>query len=364
MTRRRIEVPVEPLPEASWERVERKLGAARAVELEAQASVDLLRWSRRLVYATILVTGVAAGMLALSFRRVGGPAGEGRPAAAAAAAVPTRVATGPGDRARLDLGDAQVELGEKTTLVVHEGEDDAVSLELVRGTVDCEVPPRAGRPPFQVVAADVAVTVVGTRFSVERFDTVRVRVARGQVRVASPRGVAQVAAGQAWEPARGVVAAAAAGEPPSPGAPGASAAAGSGAATSPATQPSALGPVPATLAEAEALERGDPDRAAAGYRALSRGADAAAEPALWRLARLEFERGRFDAAVAAVAQYEARFPRGARLEELLWLRVEAHCALWRSQAAADAARVYLGRFPDGPRAAAARAPAVCEAAGR
>jgi hypothetical protein len=73
--------------------------------------------------------------------------------------------------------------------------------------VDCDVTPRPERAPFVVRAGDVAVTVVGTAFRVERADgEVTVSVTRGKVRVDSGGGAVELSAGKTWSgPATGAV---------------------------------------------------------------------------------------------------------------------------------------------------------------
>ena len=63
--------------------------------------------------------------------------------------------------------------------------------------------------------------------------------------------------------------------------------------------------------------------------------------------------------IDATREYERRFPTGARLEALMWMRIEASCANWHSGNATDAARAYLHRFPDGPHATDAKTSSVC-----
>jgi hypothetical protein len=263
-------------------------------------------------------------------------------------APPTRVVTPPGGASRLALGDAVVTVGEDAELSVDTAADGTITVQLARGLVDCEVEPRPGRAPFRVIAGDVTVTVVGTRFSVEKSAAgVRVGVTRGKVQVASSTGTVQVAAGQEWEPARGVVASAPAVLPTPPRAP-------------PAPPPLDAPPAQA-LAEAQRVEVKDPDGAAALYKqiAAAPGDPAAAELAAFQLARLEFRRSRWDAALAAARGYEQAFPHGEHLEAVLWFRVEASCGAYRSRAAEAAARAYLARFPEGKHAVRARSRAVC-----
>jgi hypothetical protein len=336
--RERLHVPVEPVGERDWERAERRLEVARAAERAAMPVADLRVGARRLALAVTLVAGVAAGMAIMAWKRTGPERTEPVPAVAVApAARPTQVLTPPGGASRVTLADAVVDVGGDAELSVATAADGAVTVQLVRGRVECEVEPRPGRAPFFVVAADVTVTVVGTHFSVERDATgaVRVGVTRGKVRVAAAGGATvQVAAGQEWDAGRGVVATVAPAARPTP-------------AVKPRVDPAA------SLAA-------DPDPAVGEVAQLAASADPeVAEDASYRLARLLLDRNRWDETIAATRDYEGRFPHGAHEGDVLWLRVEASCGAYRSRAADAAARAYLARFPDGPHAAAARSRAVC-----
>jgi hypothetical protein len=364
--RRKVDVPVEPLSEERWDRLERRLGAARDEDALTAPVPDLRRGTRRLALVTALAAGVAAGAGLMWWRAHGG-AGQvaGPPPRTTVAAEPLHVATPVGGASHLELGDARLDVGDAAELDVERAADGTTTVRLARGEVTCDVEPRPGRAPFHVVADDVVVTVVGTRFAVARDGDVRVRVERGTVKVAGPRGEQKVTAGQGWTRAHDQVVTLAELDAPHPGSVG----------PQPNNMPQTNLPPPnnapppgaapdaGTAAEdvtaATALEPTDPDAAADRYRALARGGGLPAEEAAFRLARLELSRDRWDATVAATAAYEARFPRGAHLEEILWFTVEANCGAYRSRAAEAAARAYLDRFPDGAHAAAARASGVC-----
>jgi hypothetical protein len=274
--------------------------------------------------------------------------------AVAEAPLPTRVVTPPGGASRLSLGDAVVDVGGDAELTVETAPGGAITILLARGAVDCDVEPRPGRAPFHVRADDVTVTVVGTRFVVEKRAGVRVQVTRGKVHVVSAAGELQVAAGQEWDARRGLVTSAAA-------VPAVPTDAGPRERTpdaSPLVDP--LTSSADALAAAAAIEAADPDAAAARYRQLAAAPDAAAaELAAYRLADLELGRSRWDASLAAVHAYEQAFPHGAHLEDVLWFRVQAACGAYRSRIADSAARAYLTHFPQGRHAPAARSPAVC-----
>lgn len=361
--RLRLDVPVEPLGEREWERLERRIEGERERELASAPVADLRTGMRRLALVTMLTVGVAAGM-ALMWWKAAPDEGPPRATSEAAAPRPTRVVTPPGGASRLSLGDAVVEIGGDSELTVETAADGAITVRLAHGLVDCDVEPRPGRAPFHVVAADVVVTVVGTRFTVESSAMsggVRVAVLRGKVRVAQAAGpLAQVAAGQEWDARHGVVATPAAEAAPVADAgprehPAAAAVVDASPLVDPATPPAQA------LAEAGTVEAFDPDAAAARYAQLALVATdpAVAEQAAYRLARLELGRARWDAALAAARTYEQRFARGAHLEDVLWFRVEASCGAYRSRAADSAARAYLAKFPRGRHAPSARSTAVC-----
>jgi hypothetical protein len=232
------------------------------------------------------------------------------------------------------VGDADVIVGADTTVAVRQGLDGSVTLELARGAVDCDVEPRADRPPFRVKAGAVTVTVIGTRFSVERSESgaVRVAVVRGRVKVASDGTEKQVEAGQEWR--TGMLAAAQThAQPDEP-------------------KRSSVGPAGAGFG-AERKKPGTGTGAGTGVTPSVQPTAEMTAAELYAHAMAERRKGRFDAAMAATVDYERRFPKGPHLEEMLWLRVHASCATWRQHAAEEAAAHYLERFPKGKHAAAA-----------
>ena len=87
-----------------------------------------------------------------------------------------------------------------TIVDVKHADDGGITLVVARGSVDCDVAPRNNRPPFHVIAGDVSVEVVGTRFTVARTPSPRVDVVRGKVRVRAPGGTWLLSAGESWTP--------------------------------------------------------------------------------------------------------------------------------------------------------------------
>ena len=206
----RDRIPVEPLDSARLDRLEQRV--------IAQARPALTR-PRRAPWAPWLVAGSAA----LAAAAVVIALGVGRhPAPAVAPAVPpTSVATDQ-HGTRVELGDAVVEVGPDTRFeVVRAG--GGLELQLGRGDVTLEVPPRRGRPPLWVHAGDVGVRVVGTGFRVSRHDTVVVEVTHGVVEVHRADVAARVATGERWSSTDGAVVAIAALAPGDRAGPGAGA---------------------------------------------------------------------------------------------------------------------------------------------
>ena len=193
----REKVPVAPLDPDRLARIE------SAVLAEHQREVAALprqrrraRWVRlapamAAACAALLVAGAVGWRIAATHDRTGDES--------ATAPVP-QVITGPGQTAHLDIGDASVSIGGHSRLAVHSFADGRITLDLGDGRVECDVTPRPHRPVFVVRAGPVAVTVVGTRFSVERHgDRVDVGVTRGKVRVTrADVGTVFVAAGESW----------------------------------------------------------------------------------------------------------------------------------------------------------------------
>lgn len=400
----RIEVET-PGGEALRDRVERQVFDALDAQLAGTSQVWIpSRRPRRVTWLAGGCVAVAAAACLLVLR----PAGPNT-AESGAAAPSSIVVTPPGGRSRLDLGDAIVDFGSDTRVEIRRAEAGAtVTLALARGSVDCDVAPRPGRPVFRVLAGNVTVEVVGTRFSVAYGRDVRVDVTRGTVRVSAPASTHLVAAGGTWSSAADPAPAAAAGLPAAVGdrpslhapdvQPGARApvdphGAAAGGSNLPATAPGteaarpagrlaarsvtggarssgprghgseeARAPVDgaprrearnrpvspkATFAEAQALEGRDPDRARELYRTLAAGSDVWAALGLYSLAELEQDSGKNRDALSAVNEYERRFPYGAHAEDVAWLRVHVLQAARRSAAAREAAEDYLRRYPTG-----------------
>ncbi|HUS31341.1 MAG TPA: FecR domain-containing protein [Kofleriaceae bacterium] len=358
-----MKIRVEPpSPEVRRERVEKKLFAQlAAVEMAERVDAVLPQPRRSRVPYMLGAAALAAAVLALVLfaRRDAAPTHE--------VASPSRVVTPVGGESRFIVGDAVIDAKSDTSVAVQHGEDGAITLVLDRGAVDCDVEPRHGRPPFRVLAGDLKVEVVGTRFTVTRTPSLRVDVARGKVKVSTAAGTTLVEAGDSWpvvtaeaQPAPAVeqpVAEAPVAEAPVAEAPIADAPAPAPApkATAPAVKKPAPVQPDEDLAQksyrvAQKLETSQPAKAATIYRAIatdSTTTPALAATALLSLAQVELELHDPTAALSAAEEYVKRFPKAASAEEALWVRYQALRALGKRDEARGAAADYLRQFPNG-----------------
>lgn len=315
-----------------------QLAAMRAIDrARANAPGTRARWASFAVPAMCLAT--LAIVLVLVARRQPAPVQS---------AEPSLVVTPVGGNSRFTVGDAVVDAGGDTSVEVKRSAN-GITLVLQRGSVDCDVAPRNGRPPFRVISGDVRVEVVGTRFAVTRVgDGARVDVTRGKVLVRAPAGERLLTPGESWTPSA-IAAAVASPQPaqqhtaaddiPTPGA---------STETAPApTQVPSTRPTPREVfAAAQSLEAKQPQKAANGYRAIANGRDAWAALALYSLAELH---AATDAAAALrdLDELARRFPNGANAEDAAWLRVGVLRQLGRSVEMGEAAAAYLRKFPGG-----------------
>lgn len=191
-------VPVEPLDDERMTNIERRIVAGAADAAARPTGVRAPRW---LGFAAAAMAAVAAGALGWKLR------GGGASDAPVAAEAPLQVAT-QANQSTLSIGDASITSDPQTAFVVTRPEG-GVLVDLARGKVELEVNKRGNRPPLVVRAGDTDVIVVGTHFSVDYGDgtgEVEVRVTEGVVKVVRHREEARVAANQAWETKRGVIA--------------------------------------------------------------------------------------------------------------------------------------------------------------
>jgi hypothetical protein len=357
-----VKITVDPpVSEARRERVERQLFqqlAAVRVADRAEAVIPPVKKQRPVVWFAFAGAAVAAALIGLFITRDGGPGGQ-------TVAPPSRVVTPVGGESRFMIGrEAVVDAKSDTSVEWQQGHDGAITLTLQRGTVDCQVHPRQGRPPFKVISGDVTVIVVGTRFTVTRTPSPRVDVAHGRVRLEAPGGTWSIEAGESWTPISVTAIeevtddAVPVAEPhpeiamepvkvtrakkPTP---------------APVAAPAKAEPIepPATreLAKeayraAQRLEVSDPKLAAANYRAIARGKDPGwAATALVALAELSLKQGDAKAALDALDEHSREFPRSAMREDAAWFRIEALRTMGKRDEARGAAADYLREFPDG-----------------
>ena len=355
---KRIEVD-PPVSEARRERVERQLFAQlAAVRVADRADAVIPRPKRsRATFAYAVAAAAAAVAIVLFVTRGGEPGGQTAPS-------PSRVVTPVGGESRFMIGrEAVIDAKSDTSVEWQQTSDGGITLVLARGSVDCQVEPRHGRPPFKVVSGDVTVVVVGTRFTVTRTPSPRVDVAHGKVRVEAPGGTWFVEAGESWsptttaaiEPASVPEAAPAADPAPEiemapvqvPRAKKATAPA------APAEKSTIDPPSTRELAKeayraAQRLENTDPKLAAANYRAIARGKDEGwAATALVALAELSLKQNDPQGALEALDEHAKKFAHSPMREDAAWFRIEALRTMGKRDEARGAAADYLREFPDG-----------------
>lgn len=340
---KRIEVD-PPTNDSRRDRVERQvfqqLANMRAVE-RADAAVPSAPVSNRRAWAFAGIGAAVATTIALLVM-----SNKSEPAPTSAIVedtTPSRVVTPVGGESQFTVGDAVIVASSDTSVDVKHADDGGITLVVTRGSVDCDVAPRKNRPPFHVVAGEVSVEVVGTRFTVAKTPSPRVDVVRGKVRVRAPGGTWLLSAGESWTPpvtGSAVEPVAVAEAPPAPVEPPL--------ASIVAAVPSPMvGPSPHSIYQsAQRFEATDPARAARAYRTVANSKDAWAAPALFGLAELD---AKTDAtqALADCNEYRKRFAKSAQVEDITWLRVEILRSAGRRDEARVAAGEYLRQFPQG-----------------
>jgi len=261
------------------------------------------------------------------------------------------------DELKVTLADgSRLQVAAQSSVRVQGNQASAVALALTRGVVTCDVTHREGRS-FTVVAHDVTVRVVGTRFSVkttsEPQPRVEVSVSRGVVEITSTRRpgiVARVAAGQSWSselPSTGFSAAA----PVAVVAPSVAVS---------APEPKREPPPPPTARElfekaGESRRSGDAKAAANAYAELLRlhPSDGRAGLAAFELGRLRMDRlGDAPGAISALERAVAMNIGPSFREDALARLVSAYAAQGNAAACARARDRYLSSYPAGVHASA------------
>ncbi len=176
--------------EAVFQRLDDAAFAAEDA-VDARAEVTPLPVRRRrtaMVAAGAAVMAAAAAAVVVVAARGEAPGGPSF----------SRVATDDA-ASRVTVGEADLTLAARSAMTVSEAPDGGVVVALEQGEVRCAVAPRGERPPFVVLAADVRVEVVGTRFTVRRDgQVVGVAVEEGTVRVTRAGEARLVKAGGSW----------------------------------------------------------------------------------------------------------------------------------------------------------------------
>lgn len=277
-----------------------------------------------------------------------------------------------GDALAVTLDDgSQVSLASRSEVRVRGNQPNSVALQLARGEVTCDVTHRENRK-FTVVAGDVEVRVVGTKFTVKTTPgdnpRVEVSVLRGVVEVVSrrrPDVIARVAAGQSWiqNPEPSAVAPGNAADVTAPATPApetdkktaAAADVKSAAALAPSAAPA--GPSARELFEkaGESRRAGDAAGAARAYEELLKlhPSDGRASLSAFELGRLRMDRlGDRAGAIVALERALASNLGPSFREDALARLVSVHAAQGNYAACGRARDRYLASYPAGVHAAA------------
>ena len=324
------QIQVEPLSEQRWSKIERSL--LSRLELEGNAATNSLplprsRWGGRAwLLAAALVTAVCGAVLLA----------RGLPERARVD-HPSRITTG-STSSHLALSGLSLDVEPQSAVVVGAETPQGILIVIDRGSIVCQVAPRANGEPLIVQAGEARVRVVGTRFRVTRLgESARVKVQEGVVEVSSRGSTFRVQAGQEWpadltrtsprEPAEAF----AVPNAPLPTLDDASKRASSSPARSTAAAARTRTPSVVSAAEgapqesprsrqsvfeqAALLERSDPARASKLYASLESRGDSWAQNALYARGRLEATRGSTGEARRLLEQYLERFPNGSNAED-------------------------------------------------
>lgn len=314
----RAKPPVQPLSRPAWDRIESRL-FERLDRGEHLLPAEPARPERRPVRLWASVAGLAAAAALALWWQTREPA-----EVAQHAAPPAAVAERPAPRepahivttyapTRTTMGEATLTLAAQSEVHVDGSDNEGWLVRLDRGEVECEVAPRKGRPPFVVQAGETRVTVVGTRFTVERDGFgARVSVSEGRVQVSSGAEHVSLGPGDEWPPEPPALVPEELpelDEPPLEPPPKATK-------KRPRRAVQGARGVGEQFERAARLEASDPDAAAAIYRKLAAGKGHWAANALYAHGRLELERGHTDRARKLLERYLARHPSGANASDV------------------------------------------------
>lgn len=306
-----IPVQVEPLSAARWAKIERAVLARLEQEPQIRATPEEQRsWPARRA-AWVLAAAAAFGLLLLVGQRFTSAT------VAVDAHQASRITTGP-NPSRVALPGLTVDVDPESAVVIGDEPERGTLVVVDRGSIVCDVAPRAPRSPLIVQAGAAQVRVVGTRFRVTRWgEAARVEVEHGVVEVMAHGRTARVVAGQVWPaPARveALPSAAPALVAPLP----------SVEVAAPVRRPAGRAKLPesrevsasedspqARFERAASLERSDAATALSLYRSIEGGSSTWAQYALFAHGRLEAARGHAAEGRRVLGQYLARFPNGA-----------------------------------------------------
>jgi hypothetical protein len=185
---------VPPLTDAAVARIERGVfSALDHAAIERGAREHDRRWlPARWRYAVAMAAAAAAAFTVIGVREL--RQGTGLPARGARIAT----ATSP---SHLTIPGASLDVAPRSAIHFTTERDGAVVVSLERGAVTCEVAPRSRQAPFVVEAGVTRVTVIGTRFTVERAgDHASVSVEHGTVEVGDDGLTQLVHAGERYRP--------------------------------------------------------------------------------------------------------------------------------------------------------------------
>jgi hypothetical protein len=299
------ELPVEPLSEARWSKLEGVMFAefdrAPYEPIHAQPLRVPLRFGPTFWAGSAATVALAAGTLFMVVFK-GNDAEHFTHAH-------SRIVTG-AEHSHMTWGQSEIEILNESTVVASGDDAHGVLLIIEKGGVDCEVAPRAGRPPFVVQAGDTRVRVVGTKFRVARTSTgeTEVVVDHGTVEVLRNGKTTRVQAGEHWPMTEAANANATAekmvaaqevrGETEHREVPRV--------APAHAHHPSDQ----AVYENAAKHEHADPNTSMSAYRLLAAGGGPWAANALYSGGRLALERGQTAEGTRLLKSYLKRFPKG------------------------------------------------------